>query len=153
MTVTIPTPVPPDLTYLHHSQVIRTIPEHPIPEPSDLASRQRIPDTIPIPNPTQPDAPSTFPLSHVSSIPDTYTHSRPNTIQPSLFCIKSTPDISSVSRLQSGKARSRTSLTQCVLVCLFLASIYLYISLCLIVRYPSFVPPSHPQFPVSVNPC
>ena len=26
-------------------------------------------------------------------------------------------------------------------------------SLCLIVRYPSSVPLSHPQFPISVNPC
>ena len=34
---------------------------------------------------SRPDAPSTFPLPRIKSIPDIHTHSRPDTIQPSLF--------------------------------------------------------------------
>ena len=41
---------------------------------------------------SRPDAPSTFPLSRIKSIPDIHTHSRPDAIQPSLFCIKSIPN-------------------------------------------------------------
>ena len=101
-----------------------------IPEPSDpLVSQQHIPDTIPIPDPTQ--CYLTFPLS----------------------CIKSTPNVSSVSQLWLGKAWLCTSLAWCVLVCPFPPSIYLYVSLCLVICYPSSVPPPHPQFPISVNPC
>ena len=40
---------------------------------------------------------------------------------------KSTPNVSLVSRLRSGEARLRTSLAQCILVCLFPPSIYLYV--------------------------
>src|SRR5438128_3724870 len=104
------------------------------PEPSDpLASRQRIPDTIPIPDPT-PLCPSSF------------------------SCVKSIPDNPSVSRLRLGEARSRTSLARSVLACPFSPSIYLSLPLsavrflCLIVRYPSLVSLSHPQFSVSVYP-
>ena len=49
-----------------------------------------IPDTHTYP---RPDAPSTFPLPRVKSIPDIHTQSsRPDAIQPSLFCIKSIPN-------------------------------------------------------------
>ena len=34
---------------------------------------------------SRPNAPLTFPLPRIKSIPDIHTHSRPNTIQPSLF--------------------------------------------------------------------
>ena len=75
----------------------------------------------------------------------------------SLSCVKSIPDVSSVLRLQSGEAWSRTSLAQCVLVCLSLPFIYLFPSC------PLYVPLSHyslpsarfsmsPQFPVSIYP-
>ena len=65
-----------------------------------------IPDTIPIPDPTllQPSlflASSQFPTSTL--IPD------PMPFNLLCSCIKSIPDVSSVSRLQSGKARSHTS--------------------------------------------
>ena len=90
---------------------------------------------------SRPDAPLTFPLPRVKSIADTHTHSRPDAFQPSLFCIKSIPDVSSVSRLQSGEARSRTSLTQCVIVCLSLLSIYMFLSC------PLYVPLSHHSLP------
>ena len=88
---------------------------------------------------SRPDAPSTFPLPRVKSIPDNHTHSRPDAFRPSLLCVKSIPDVLSVSRLRSGKARSRTSLARCVLACPFSLSIYLYLPLCLTTRYPSFV--------------
>ena len=52
-----------------------------------------------------------------------------------------------------GQSRSRTSLAQCILVCLFSPSIYLYVPLCLIVHYPPVISLSHPQFPVSTHPC
>ena len=94
-----------------------------------------------------------LPLPHIKSIPDIHTHSRPDTIQPSHFCVKSIPDISSVLRLRSGKARSHTSLARCVLVCPFSLSIYLYILYVSSLVTLRLFPPSHPQFPVSVNPC
>ena len=56
-------------------------------------------------------------------------------------CIKSTPNVSLVSRLQSGEAQSRTSLARCVLVCLFSPSIYLFPS-CLL-----YIPLSHHSLP------
>ena len=58
------------------------------------------------------------------------------------FCIKSTPNVSLVSWLQSGKAQSCTFLARYILVCPFSLSIYLFFllstvhSLYLIVHYP-----------------
>ena len=113
-----------------------------------MHSRPDAPLTFPLPHiklipdthtHSRPDAPSTSPLPRVKLIPNKHTHSRPDAFQPSLLCIKSIPDVSSVSRLWSGEARSRTSLARCVLACPFSLSIYLYIPLCLITRYPSFV--------------
>ena len=152
----------PDLptSFLNHQNHPRTPNATPEPSgsiPSQLASQQCTPEhsdslassrCIPDPMLLRPFlflVSSRFPTSTL--IPD-----------PMLFnllssCIKSIPDVSSVLRLRLGFAQSRTSLAQCVLVCLFSPSIYLYVSLCLIVHYPSFVPLSHPQFPISVNPC
>ena len=113
--------------------------------PSQLASNTS-------PNPLTP-------LHLNNAFPTLYPFlTQPNTIQPSLFCVKSIPNVSLVSQLQSGKARSCTSLIQCILVHLSLLSIYLFPllftvhSLCLIIRYPPFVSLSHPQFPVSIHP-
>ena len=76
---------------------------------------------------SQPDAPLTFPLLRVKSIPNTHAHSQPNAIWPSLF-LASSPFLtfSSVSQLQSGEAQSRTSLARCILVYLSSPSIYLF---------------------------
>ena len=71
------------------------------------------------------------------------------------FASKSISDISSVSRLRSGEARSRTSLTRCVLVRPFLLPIYMFplrSSVTSLATLRSFSM-SHPQFPVSVYPC
>ena len=97
------------------------------------------PDIIPIPDPTR----RSFNLlySCVKLIPDTHTHSRPDAFRPSLFCVKSIPDVSSVSRLRSGEARSRTSLARCVLVRLSSLSIYMFLSC------PLYVPLSHHSLP------
>ena len=124
------------------------------PEHSDsLASSQRIPDptllrpflflassrfltpTL-IPDLTHPQpllflASSRFPTS--TPIPD------PTPFDLLSSCVSPIPDVSLVSRLRSGKARSHTSLAQCVLVCPFSLSIYLYVPLCLITHYPLFV--------------
>ena len=55
MTVTVPTPVHPILTYLRHSQVIRIIPEHPMPLPNPLApSRANSCLSNALPNPLTP---------------------------------------------------------------------------------------------------
>ena len=129
-------PIP---SHLNHSRAPNTKPE-----PSDpLASQQRTPE-------------HSDPLASSQRIPDP-THPRPllfltssrfptNTLVPDpmpfdlhSFASKSIPDVSSVSRLRSGEARSRTFLAQCVLACPFSLSIYLYLLLCLITRYPSFV--------------
>ena len=104
---------------------------------------------------SRPNAPSTSPLPRVKSIPDNHTHSRPDVFQPSLLCVKSIPDVSSVSRLQLGEARSRTSLAQCVLVHPFSLPIYMFplrSSVTSLATLHSFSM-SHPQFPVSVYPC
>ena len=103
---------------------------------------------------SRPDAHSTFPLPRVKLIFDTHTHSLPNAFRPSLFCIKSIPDVSSVSRLRSGEAWLRTSLARCVLVRLSLLPIYmfLYVPVTSLATLRSFSM-SHPQFPVSVYPC
>ena len=50
---------------------------------------------------SRPNAPSTFPLPRVKSIPNIYTHSQPDIFRASLLCVKSIPDISSVLRLWS----------------------------------------------------
>ena len=122
---------------------------------------------------SQPNAPLTFPLPRVKLIPDTHIHSRPDAFRPSLFCIKSIPDVSSVSRLRSGEARSRTSLTRCVLVRLSSLPIYVFLYiplshhslpsarfLCLILSSPSpstlvssiFIPYLHrPYFSYSIH--
>ena len=86
---------------------------------------------------SRPDAPSTSLLPRVKSIPDNHTHSRPDAFRPSLLCVKSIPDVSSVSRLRSGEARSRTSLARCVLVRPFSLPIYMFL----------YVPLSHPSLP------
>ena len=147
MTVTILTSICPILTCLHYCWAIRTIPECLLPFLNPLALSQanlHLSNTLPNPQ-----------LPRVSS-----THSWPNvplTFSPS-FCIKSIPDNSSISQLQLGEARSCTSLAQCVLVCPFLPSIYLFSllsavhSLYLIIHYLSSVSLFHPQFPISVHP-
>ena len=74
-------------------------------------------------------------------------------------CIKSIPDVSLVSRLQSGEAQSHTSLAQYALVCLSLPSIYLFPSCPLYIPLSHHLLPSthfsmsHPQFPISIYPC
>ena len=151
-TVTIPTPVRPIPTYLRHSRVIRMPLPNPL-APSRANSRLsnappntltplRLVDAFP----TRRSFDLSFP--HIKSIPDIHTHSRPDAIQPSLSCVKSNPDVSSVSRLRSGEARSRTSLARCVLVRLSSLSIYMFLS-CLL-----YVPLSHhslPSFRFSVS--
>ena len=100
-----------------------------------------------------PNAPSTFPLPHVKSIPDIHTHFWPDAIQPSLF-------------LRQVHFRCFIGLATVVgqspimyfprSMCLSLSFLTLYISvrsLCLIICYPPFVSLSHPQFPVSIHPC
>ena len=109
-TVTIPTPIHPILTCQHPSQVIRITPEHPMPLPNPLAPSRapsclsnallntptplRLVDAFPTRRSfdlspssrqvdSQPDAPLTFPLPRVKSIPDTHTHPRPDA--PSTF--------------------------------------------------------------------
>ena len=72
---------------------------------------------------SRPDAHSTFTLPHIKSIPNIHTHSW--------------PDVASVSQLQSGKARSHTSLAWCVLVRLSLLPIYMFL----------YVPLSHHSLP------
>ena len=70
-------------------------------------------------------------------------------------CVKPIPDISLVSQLRSGEARSHTSLARCVLVCPFSLSIYMFplrSSVTSLATLRSFSM-SHPQFPVSVYPC
>ena len=98
-----------------------------------------------------------FDLSSSSRQVDSrHPHSFPTrAFQPSLLCVKSIPDISSVSQLRSGGARSRTSLTQCVLVRPFSLPIYMFplrSSVTSLATLRSFSM-SHPQFPVSVYPC
>ena len=102
---------------------------------------------------SRPNTPLTFPLPRVKSIPDIHTHSQPNAIRPSLFCVKSIPDVLLVSQLQLGEAQSHTLLARCVLVCLFSLSIYLYILYVSSLVTLHLFSLSHPQFPVSVNPC
>ena len=119
--------------------------------PDSLASSQHIPDLTLLqpflslassrlptptlsPNPTHPQpllflASSRFPTS--TPIPDPTPFDLPSS------CISPIPDISSVLRLQSGEARSRTSLAQCVLVRPFSLPIYMF--LCHITRYPLLV--------------
>ena len=169
MTMTEPTPIFPIPTSLHHSQVIRIIPEHPLPILNPLAPSQAsscLNNTL-----LNPLAPSranlhlmhswTLWLPCISLMRSRhYTHSQPNPTllwPPLSSCIKSIPNNSSVSWLWLGKAWSCTSLAQCVLVCLSSPSIYLFPSC------PLYVPLSHhslpsarfsmsPQFPVSIYP-
>ena len=133
-----------------------------------MHSQPDAPSTFPLPRVksipdththSQPDARSTFPLSRVKLIPNNHTHSRPDVFRPSLLCVKSIPDVSLVLQLQSGEARSHTSLARCVLVCLSSLSMYMFLS-CSVVRssVTSLVTlrsfsMSHPQFPVSIYPC
>ena len=112
------------------------IPDPTLIRPFLFLTSSRFPTSTLIPDPTllRPFlflASSQFPTS--TPIPDL----TPFDLRSS--CVSSIPDVSSVSRLRSGKARSRTSLAQCVLVCPFSLSIYLYVPLCLITCYPSFV--------------
>ena len=118
-----------------HSQTLRV---------DSLASSWRIPNLMPL---------RPFPFLASSQFPISTTHSWSDAFQPSLFCVKSIPDVSLVSWLWSGEVQSHTFLAQCVLVCLFSPSIYLYVPLCLIVHCPPFISLSHPQFPISVHPC
>ena len=87
---------------------------------------------------SRPDAHLTSPLPHIKSIPNNHTHSRPDVFRPSLLCVKSIPDVSSVSRLRSGEARSHTSLARCVIVCLSSLPIYIFFL---------YVPLSHHSLP------
>ena len=99
------------------------------PQPLLFLASSRFPTSTPIPDPTPFDLPSS--------------------------CISPIPDVSSVSRLRSGKARSRTSLAQCVIVCPFLLPIYMFplcSSVTSLATLRSFSM-SHPQFPISVYPC
>ena len=129
------TPIP---SHLNHSRAPNAKPE-----PLTLSHLSNALPNTPTPLrvvnafPTRPDAPSTFPLPRVKSIPDIHTHSRPNVFQPSLLCVSPIPDVSSVSRLWSGEARSRTSLARCILVCLSSLPIYMFL----------YVPLSHHSLP------
>ena len=163
-TVTKPTPIRPIPTCLRPSRVIRITPKHPISIPNPLALSQAnsclrnalLDPLTPLHFVDAFPTCRSFDLSPSSRQVDSqHPHSFPTRCHStfSLSCIKFIPDISLILQLRSGEARSHTSLAQCILVCLFLPSIYLYVPLCLIVRYPSFVPPSHPQFPISINPC
>ena len=111
-------------------------PEHPdslvssqrIPNPTllqpflSLAS-SRLPTPTLIPDPTHP-RPLLFLVSSrfltSTPIPDPMPFDLPSS------CVSPIPDVSSVSRLRLGEARSHTSLTQCVLVRPFLLPIYMF---------------------------
>ena len=119
-------PIP---SHLNHSRAPNTKPEpsNPLvsqqrtPKHSDsLASSRRIPD---------PTLFRPFLFLTSSRFPTTTLIPDPTPFNLLCSCVKSIPDISSVSRLWSGEARSRTSLTRRVLVCPFLLSIYLYVPL------------------------
>ena len=99
--VTVPTPVHPIPTCLHHSQVIKTITEH----------------LSPIPNPLTPSQASL----HLSN-------ALPNSLTP-LHLIDTFPTPIPIFDLTihwSHEVQLHTSLTQCILVCFFLSSIYLF---------------------------
>ena len=115
-----------------------------------MHSQPDAPSTFPLPciksipnthTHSRPNAHSTFPLPRIKSIPDIHTHSRPDVFRPSLLCVKSIPDVSLVSRLQSGEARLHTSLARCILVRLSSLSIYMFLSC------PLYVPLSHHSLP------
>ena len=139
----------PTLSHLNHSRAPNTKPkpsdpltsQQRTPEHSDsLASSQHIPDptllrpflslassrfptpTL-IPDPMHPRpllflASSRFPTS--TPIPDPTPFDLPSS------CISPIPDVSLVSRLWLGKARSRTSLARCVVVHSFSLPIYMF---------------------------
>ena len=183
-TVTEPTPIRPIPTCLRPSRVIWITPEHPIPNPN-LLTPSRLSNALPnTPTPLRlvnafPTR-RTFDLSspsrqvdsrHPHPFPtrrsfDLYSSSRqvdsrqPHSFptrrfRPSLLCVKSIPDVSSVSQLRSGEARSHTSLARCVLVLPFSLPIYMFplcSSVTSLATLRSFSM-SHPQFPISVYPC
>ena len=89
---------------------------------------------------SQPDAPLTFPLPHIKLIPNIHTHSQPNAFRPSLFCIKSIPDVSSVSQspivyLPHSMCLSPSFLTLYIYVPLLFHCMFL----CHITHYPLLV--------------
>ena len=112
----------------------------------------RFPTPTPIHDPTHPRpllflASSRFPTTTL--IPDLTSFDLHS------FASKSIPDVSLVSRLRSGKARSCTSLARCVLVRPFSLPIYMFplrSSVTSLATLCSFSM-SHLQFPVSVYPC
>ena len=62
-----------------------------------MHSRPDAPSTFPLPRiksipdthtHSRPDAPSTSPLPRIKLIPDKHTHSRPDVFRPSLLCVK-----------------------------------------------------------------
>ena len=150
------------------------------PEPSDpLASQQRTPEhsdslasSQHISNPTLLQ-PFLFLMSsrfltsiHIPDPTPFNLHSSASSLFPTSILIpnptpfdlhssasKSIPDISSVSQLWSGETQSRTSLPRCILVCLPSPSIYLYVPYVSSLVTLRLFPPSHPQFPASINPC
>ena len=120
--------------------------------PFPFLTSSQFPTPTLIPDPMHPRpllflASSQFPTNTL--IPD------PTSFNLHSFASKSIPDISSVSRLRSGKARSRTSLARCVLVRPFSLPIYMFplcSSVTSLATLRSFSM-SHPQFPISVYPC
>ena len=81
------------------------------PQPLLFLTSSRFPTSIPIPDPMPFDLPSS--------------------------CVSPIPNVSSVSQLRSGEARSRTSLAQCILVRPFSLPIYMFL----------YVPLSHHSLP------
>ena len=150
----------PILSHLNHSRAPNAKPKPSDPltsqqrtpkHPNSLASSQHIPDPTLL-QPFLSLASSRFPTPTL--IPD------PTHPQPLLFlassqfltsipipdltpfdllssCVSPIPDVSSVSQLRLGEARSHTSLAQCVLVCSFSLPIYMFL----------YVPLSHHSLP------
>ena len=81
------------------------------------------------PFPTQPNPMLLWPFLFLTSVWFPTPTLIPNLTPFDLLSLvsKSTPNVSSVSRLWSGEAQLCTSLAQCILVCLFPPSIYLYV--------------------------
>ena len=156
-------PIP---SHLNHSRAPNAKPEpsDPLasqqctPEHSDsLASSQRIPDPMHLrpflslvssrfPTPTlisDPTHPRPFLFLASSRFPTSTPIPDPTPFNLLSSCVSSIPDVSSVSRLRSGEARSRTSLARCVLVRLFSLPIYMFL----------YVPLSHHSLPSARFPC
>ena len=142
-------PIP---SHQNHPQAPNATPEPSDSIPSQLTSQQCTPEhsdslvssrCIPDPTLLQP-----FPFLASSQFPTSTLISDPMPFDLLCSCVKSISDVSSVLQLWSGKAQSCTSLAQCILVCPFSPSIYLYIPyvsssvtlllfLCLILSSPS----------------